>query len=196
MADITLSFFNDLLVAIEKLAADVQKAANLPQQHRDKLREALESAYSTIDAALILVITRLGKIVERADRGATAEFSQELMRLTWDQEWLELESKLSLCSTLRRTKAEMSRLLPRTVSRLVVRDRRALDAQIDAILSNEYQLATYISARLTGLADQASAAASAAGFDNARNDVQATLTSLQAERRRLIQDEANLYRVI
>jgi hypothetical protein len=192
-----IRFFTDILDALERVAKDVRALTKLPKQRRDELLNSLTSAYTVVDGALLLVITRLGKLLERADRGDQNEFASELGRLDLIPEWLQIERDMSLCSSLRRTQAEMRRFFPSLASQAAVLDWQAVDAQMQAMLSGELQLAEYISNRLRVLSASANAARSSqAEFDRARGEVEKASRDLNAERRRLILAESELYALV
>ncbi len=91
-----LGLFNELLEALERVGQHIMTAARLPKKRRAELLQVLSDTYEMLDRVLLMVIGRIGRVLDRAERGAREEFAVELSKLAWDSEWLDATREMSI----------------------------------------------------------------------------------------------------
>jgi hypothetical protein len=123
---VEVKLFTDILGALRSLTQDVLTLAQLPRKRRDELLGILSETYELLDRTLLMVIGRVGRVLERAERGARDDFAHELAELQWDEEWLASTREMSLSSALRRLHPEMETRVTGLPGRKAVKDWKAL----------------------------------------------------------------------
>ena len=192
-----LGLFNELLEALERVGQHIMAAARLPKKRRAELLEVLSDTYEMLDRVLLMVIGRIGRVLDRAERGAREEFAVELSKLAWDSEWLDATREMSISSGLRRMHAELRRAPSRLLSRAAVDDWDALKELMERTMDDEGGLAEEIGRMLMTLSASGSqASASDEDFSRAQNALSDARSSLENERRRLIRAEVKIYDVL
>jgi len=194
---IDISLFKDAFEALRTLASDVRALAQIPKARRDEAIAAIADAYQVLDLATSLVATRLGKIVERGDFGDRREFATELAALQSAQDWWEMERSVALCSNLRVHRQELSRTFSGAIGRASMKDWKAAERQMAAVLNDEGVLANHITSKFMDLSKMAGPALkSKAGFDRALVAVRVARDALLAQRREFIRAEVELMQAI
>ena len=64
-----LGLFNELLEALERVGQHIMAAARLPKKRRAELLQVLSDTYEMLDRVLLMVIGRIGRVLDRAERG-------------------------------------------------------------------------------------------------------------------------------
>jgi uncharacterized Zn finger protein len=189
--------FTDLLDALRDLTQDVLAIAQLPRKRRDEVLTVLSETYQLLDRTLLMVIGRIGRVLDRAERDAREEFAHDLSELQWDEKWLASTRELSLSSGLRRLHREMERAVTGLAARKAVKDWKTLSRIMDSTMHDEIGLAQQISADLSGLSRFAEGArTSDEGFARAQVELATTREALEGQRKRLILDESKIYAVL
>ena len=197
VSGIDISLFKDAFEALRMLASDVRALAQIPKARRDEAITAIADAYQVLDLATSLVATRLGKIVERGDFGDQREFATQLAALQSAADWYEMENRVALCSNLRVHRQELSRTFSGAIGRASMKDWKAAEQQMAAVLNDEGVLASHITSTFMDLSKMAGPAMkSKAGFDRALVAVRAARDALLAQRREFIRAEVELIEAI
>jgi hypothetical protein len=192
-----INLLSDLLDALERVGKHVATAARLPKKRRNELLDVLDKTYEVADRVLLMVIGRIGRVIDRAERDAQGDFASELSQLGWSEDWLGSSRELSLSSGLRRVHAEMERAPTRFLSRRAVRDWDELKRIMEQTMDDEGGLAEEIGKRLIELSRHADAARSSdEGFRAAWAELSSAREAFESERRRLITAEAKIYSVV
>jgi hypothetical protein len=194
---VRLALISDLIDALERVGQHILTAARLPRKRRDELLQVLSQTYELLDRVLLMVIGRIGRVIDRAERDAREDFASELSKLGWDEEWLQSTREFSLSSGLRRMHAEMARAPTRLLSRKAVRDWDELKEIMTNTMDDEGGLVekiTIVLEELSGYAD--GARASEEGFRAAWDKLRAARQAIENERRRLIAAETKIYSVL
>ena len=90
--------YTDAIAALEKLGGLIRDAVQLPKRRRAQYLSAVTEAFSLLQAALILVETRLGDLLhiqddwELSDDQKLRRFVQELANLDNTEQWLAMEA--------------------------------------------------------------------------------------------------------
>jgi hypothetical protein len=169
----------------------------LSKKRRDELLKVLTDTYELLDRVLLMVIGRIGRVIDRAERDARDEFARELSHLRWDEQWLQSTREMSLSSGLRRMHAEMERAPSRFLNRRAFRDWEALKAILEETIHDEHGLAEQIGRELGELSRNAKRARSSdEGFHEAWAQLTATREAFENERKRLIKNETGIYDVL
>jgi hypothetical protein len=146
-----IKLFTDVLDASKQVVKDIVGLKNVGANERQRYYETIEETYRLLDTSLLLVVARLGDIVNKDAEGRPGDATSALVSLDNADWWYEREQEFGLCSNLRRLRNEMD-----TLSALpgpqVVKDWANLKMMIDGILHNERQLADYIAQTLHYLA--------------------------------------------
>jgi hypothetical protein len=124
----------------------------------------IEEIYRLIDTALLMVIARLTYILDPKRSG---DFQSQVSKLRFETEWLNAEQSICLCANLRAARDSDPESSDKN-----------LDAQIDKILRNERELATYIGNKLNDLS-----------FSPYRGNLEMARDALIRERKMVIQKE-------
>jgi len=194
---VKIELLSELLDALERVGQYVLTAARLPKKRRDELLDVMSKTYEVLDRVLLMVIGRIGRVIDRAERGARDEFASELSNLGWYEEWLDSSREMSLSSGLRRMHAEMRRAPTRLFTRKAVKDWDALQEMMERTMDDEGGLAEQIALMLTGLSRSAERArTSDEDFHDAWAQLTAAREALQNERKRLIKAETKIYSVL
>lgn len=192
-----VELIKELLDALERVGQYVLTAARLPRKRREELLKVLSATYEVLDRVLLMVIGRIGRVIDRAEQGDRAEFASELANLGWYEEWLHSTREMSLSSGLRRMHAELRRAPTRLFTRKAVKDWEALKEIMERTMDDEGGLAEQIALMLTGLSQSAEKARSSdEGFHEAWDQLTAAREALQNERKRLLKAETDIYAVL
>ncbi len=194
---INISLFKDAYEALRLLASDVRALTKIPKSNRDEAIAAIADAYQILDLATSLVATRLGKVIELGDVGDQRGFATGLAALQSAQDWWEMERSVALCSSLRVHRQDLSRTLAGAIGRVSMKDRKAADRQMAAVLNDEGVLAAHITSNFIKLSELAGPAMrSREGFDGALRSVKVARDGLLVQRRDFIRAEVDLLRAV
>lgn len=192
-----VALFKDIFDTLERLGQHIVAVARLPKKRRGELLAVLSETYQLLDRVLLMVIGRIGRVVDRAERGERENFVSELSKLEWDQEWLHSEREMSISSGLRKMHAEMERAPSQLLSRAAVKDWEALKEIMSTAMVNEGGLAQEIALMLGNVARLSDdARISDEGFSHALTELNSARESLENERKRLIKAEVQIYSVL
>jgi hypothetical protein len=175
-----IALFKDVLDALDRIGGWLKSASSLPKKERDEYIKVLDDTYTAIDAAFVLVITRLRDILDPVHAD---EFYYEVRNLGNTQEWLDTERKVRLCASLRATRIEMDKIKKRLSGKVSINDWGDLERSIDLLLMDEAQIAKYLSDRLDSLAQNPS-----------HTNVEGVMESLKEDRRKLIKQQTEIYK--
>jgi len=189
-----IKVFSDLVDVLGKVANGLKTLSALPKAERDEYRQTLDETYSLIDAALTMVIIRLGDVLlyEKDD-----EFVAEVAKLGNIPEWYATERSLRICSRLRVAVRETETLRGKLAGTLSTNDWDSLLDNMKAILKTEHQLADFIGERFSKLSQSvANVGGQPQKVQTARENVTRFRDALMLERRRLIEQETKLYEIV
>jgi len=189
-----IKIFSDLVDVLGKVANGLKALSALPKAERDKYRETLDETYGLIDAALNMVIIRLGDVLlYEKDH----EFVAEVAKLDNMPDWLETERRVRICSRLRAAKRETTTLRRNLAGQLSTNDWDSLLDNMEAILRTEGELAEFISTRFSKLSQSVDGVADQPQkVQAAREEVKRFREALKLERRCLIEQETQLYEIV
>ena len=189
-----IKVFSDLVDVLGKVADGLKTLAGLPKAEREKYRETLDETYGLIDAALNMVIIRLGDVLLYEK---DAEFAAEVAKLDNIPEWYDTERGLRICSRLRVAVRETETLRGRLAGTLSTNDWDSLLDNMRAILATEGELAEFIGRQFSTLSRSvAGSVGQLQKMQAIREDVNRFRDALKLERRRLIEQEARLYGLV
>lgn len=188
-----IEFSGDLLNALEKVVTGIKSLMNLPENERNKYYQTMDDTYKLIDTTLVMVIIRLGDILEfQSD-----EFLIEVTRLSNYDDWYRAERELRLCRQLRRVRNDTERIRYQLPGKIAVTDWDSLLKEMQNLLTNEDELAFFLSSKFFELSDFAKTVLRNAQPEKAiRDRVEAFRNSLNAERQRLMRQELKLYELM
>lgn len=184
-----ITLFSDLIDALGNVAGAVRSIASLPAAERDKYRQVLDDTYRMIDTTLNMVIIRLGDILLEDD----PTFVLSAAKLDNYMEWIQAEREFRLCKSLRLAFNDTSRLLSQLKGRISEKDWNALTTEMLHVLAGEGEIGTYISFKLSSIAQLAHKTADPQAIATLREQVTQFRQALLAEREQLTQQEAELY---
>ena len=101
-----IDFSIDLLNALDKVVTGIKSLMNLSENERNKYYQTMDDTYKLTDTTLIMIIIRLGDILELQND----EFLIEVTRLNNFDEWYRVERELRLCRQLRQTRNATERI--------------------------------------------------------------------------------------
>jgi hypothetical protein len=185
-----IKLFTDLINALDKVVKGLKAIADQPREERDMYRATLDETFQLIDAALSMVIIRLGDVALKEG----GDFIDEVYRLESFDGWIETERSFRICMSLRSALDETQRARTRLAGQISVADWDRLIDHMDQILRTEGELANFISRSLDKLARYPDK--SGVSEQDVRNKVRAFRAALIKERQRLIRQEIKLYEII
>jgi hypothetical protein len=190
-----IKIFSDMIDAFDKVVEDIVKIKNLTKQQREHYREVISNTFNIFDQALLLVISRLRTL---ADIKVEDKFAEELGKLNYDIEWLDIERKIRLCDGLRAAAREMEGLWNRFSGKISTKNWEAFNQKVNSMLTvGEAELASFISRSLDHLAAMSSSISdSQLNFKKAKTAVQETTDALKKERDTLITAELKFKNLI
>jgi len=187
-----IRLFTDVLDAAERFFKLVVGLKDVGREERKRYYETIEETYRLLDTSLLLVVTRLGDIVNKGAEGRQGEAIAALVSLDNPDWWYAVEREFGLCSNLRRLRSEMDTLaaLP---GPQVVQDWQDLKAMIDRILNSERDLADYIAYTLRNLAAAGNGSGlSEAAYRQAIDAARQARDGMVAQRRDLIRQQRDI----
>jgi hypothetical protein len=188
-----IKVFSDMIDALEKAGRGFVALVDLSASERQRYREVLGETYSLLDSAIMLVVIRLGDLLQLSDQDRIS-FLEELRGLDNFKEWSRIERDVRLCSNLRAARRDMSTLGNRLRVQVAVGNSPDFRDLLDFVLESEGSLADFISNSLTKLAQLADEAQSGSrGYKRAVKAVHETRESLKMERQKLITSEIKFY---
>ena len=191
-ARVSLDLFTDFIKAARDVVGIIKDLKDIPKKTRREYIDVIDETMSLLDSALLLVIHRLGDLLNIA-RTEPSKFPNELARLQDYDEWLNIERSIRLCSSLRITASEMGGL----VHKISLRDYDAVDKLMSAIFSTEAELAGFISQSLEGLSKLwKGAEQSEDKFKEAVEEVQKVKNAFRHQKNSLIETQVEFYRII
>ncbi len=113
-----IDFSIDLLNALDKVVIGIKSLMNLPENERNKYYQTMSDTHKLIDTTLVMVILRLGDVLELQPD----EFLIEVTRLNNFDEWYRVERELRLCSQLRRLRNTTERIRHKLTGKIAVKD--------------------------------------------------------------------------
>ena len=190
-----IKIFSDAIGVLKEVGKGVAALKDLPGKERDHYREVISETYSLLDSAVILVLNRLGDLLQIEEDDV---FIRELRGLNNYDEWTGIERAVRLCSNLRAAGREMRKFESKLIDRIALTSPNDFFHLVRVILEQgEKALANFISESLSRLADMADGAEqSAAGFSEAKGAVRETRDALRKERENLIASEIEFYKYI
>lgn len=189
-----VKMFSDAIDALGKVFAGIKALSELPKKERYRYLATMDEAYQLLDSTLILVMNRLDDVLEtHQDR----EFLIEVARLDKYEDWYRAERELRLCRRLQNLKLEMVGIRAKLAGKFVVKDWDALLEQIQDVLTNEYELAQFLTNKFYELSELAKKSlGDGESVDLVRQQVEDFRNVLNKERRQLIKQELELYEII
>lgn len=192
-----LKIFSDFYATLKQIATDIAGLKGLPEKERCRYRDLIDETFRLLDTALLLIITRLGHILNVADKPDEAEFWQELRGLGNEQDWLKLERDVRLCSNLRAASRQMAHLEDSLKGRLVVKDPQAFGRLVWQVLEGEGSLADFIQHLMADLAALGAGATTApAAFETAQSKVRTAREALLEKRHQLITQQLEVFQIL
>lgn len=186
--------FSDLRDALGTLVKDVSGLADIPKKEREKYLRVLDETMSLLDHALLLMISRLGDLLNMASRSDQKGFTLELRALDNASDWYKIERDVRLCLNLRNTCREMSSLIDNLKAHLSLREPDEIRRLFYLIFGAEVTLADLISTELKGLAQLPTG--SKEEYEHAVERVRQTRDLLAEERKRLISIQTEAYKLV
>lgn len=186
-----IKLFSDMIDALGKVSGVLKSAASFPQAERERYRQVMGENYRLIDTTLNMIIIRLGDILLPENQ---SNFVQQVAKLDNYDGWTAAEREFRLCQSLRAALSETRHFSGQLKATVSVTDVDALIAMMDRTTAAEGIVANVICDRFRELANAARAVS--VDPDKLRHDVQAFRDALVDERRRLIQQEIELYSIV
>jgi hypothetical protein len=179
-----LSFFASALRTAWSAAAHLK-------EERERVREVVDEAYTLVDGALVLGISRLRDVLRAPD----ADFLGEAQALDDFGAWLDLERGVRLCQNLRAAGRELQTLPGKLTATLALHDRAEVERLADQLLRGESAVADALTSAFADIAHDARKAGPA-DVAALRERARTRKDDLQALRRGLVQEQVEMLRVI
>jgi hypothetical protein len=166
---------------------------SLPSEKRESFRNVVDETYQVINTAIVIVINRLGKIIEIGNNHQ--ELKRQLTGLNNAEEWEEIHQKVYTCNLLRAIRKEMDSLRASVTNKLSGSSVKELKILMDVALREEKQLGIYINNHIKQMAQLADAVVP--GENKAILDsVKSVREKLKAEQMRLMDEHIKFYDLI
>lgn len=178
-----LKLFSDVIDALTKAVNSVKAIGSIPAQQRDAFREALSDSFLVINTVLNMVIVRLHDVLMQENDDL---FWDEIGRLGYDQDWMNVEREFRLCSSLRKIRREVAGLRG-YIAKQSVQDWDNLLAAMDSHLGQEVAVADAISQSLRQLAEKSWSKSEP--VEKVRQETRNILISLQKQRHEFLAAE-------
>ena len=182
---VNLDVFSTAREAIKGLASDISKLNEIPIKTRKKYIEVIDETMTLLDSALLLVIHRLGELLQLADD----EFRKQLSQIDYEGQWMDMERSIRLCKNLRLSMTEMSNVMNSLLAEIALSRKDEVSRSLSNLLAAEAELAGIISSLLRELAIAADDAKLPSDIGALREDTKQARDSFRQERDRLIQDQ-------
>lgn len=184
---------SQVLDALERMGVHLARLARLPKKRRAEVRTILNDTYKLLDAALIMVIGAVTRVIDRGNRNRRDEFEALLDNLPWEKDWLERTRDFSMSGSIRDLHSEMQRVPRRLFDKRALEDWQTLEALVSQLMHDEIGLAEEITRRLVAVSKLAvEAKRSEEGFARAMTDLREARSAFDAVREQLIRDNARL----
>lgn len=177
-----------IVEAIRQISNGVKKVNEFTRDERKKYRKLIDESYILLDSAILLIINRLGDLLNEEEEH---EFRDKLKELNNVTEWYDLERDVRLCKNLRYARCEMDRLLDKLKQYVSVSDPKTLNLLIYSIFEAEDKLANYIGQSLDNLASM-----HIEDYDIAKKEVQKIRDGLKEIRGKLITQQVEILKSI